>query len=92
MHAVRCPDSVRRVRSVLSQQQCQQSLAEGQDHDEKGCARRQRGQPCTTARRRPPHLLSAIVPAIMTPSDPVSFRNIVFRIHVDQITGRQAST
>ena len=37
-------------------------------------------------------LLSAIVPAIMTPSDPVSFRNIVFRIHVDQITGRQAST
>lgn len=35
-------------------------------------------------------LLSALVPATMTPSDPVSFRNVVFRIHVDHITGRES--
>ena len=37
-------------------------------------------------------LLGEIVPGTMTPNDPVPFRDIVFHIHVDEITGRAASS
>ena len=37
-------------------------------------------------------LLSALVPGTMSASDPVAFRTVVFRIHVNAITGRQASS
>ncbi|CAN5850330.1 hypothetical protein BH11GEM1_BH11GEM1_19900 [soil metagenome] len=37
-------------------------------------------------------LLSALVPGTMSASDPAAFRTVVFRIHVNEITGRQASS
>jgi nitroimidazol reductase NimA-like FMN-containing flavoprotein (pyridoxamine 5'-phosphate oxidase superfamily) len=37
-------------------------------------------------------LLSRLVPGTMRESDPVGFRTVVFRIHVDEITGREASS
>ena len=37
-------------------------------------------------------LLSALVPGTMSASDPAAFRTVVFRIHVNAITGRQASS
>jgi nitroimidazol reductase NimA-like FMN-containing flavoprotein (pyridoxamine 5'-phosphate oxidase superfamily) len=37
-------------------------------------------------------LLSALVPGTMSASDPTAFRTVVFRIHVNEITGRQASS
>lgn len=37
-------------------------------------------------------LLSRLVPGTMSESDPVAFRTVVFRIHVDEITGREASS
>jgi uncharacterized protein len=36
-------------------------------------------------------LLRALVPETGTPGDPVAFRAAVFRIHVDEMTGRAAS-
>lgn len=37
-------------------------------------------------------LLRTLVPDALTASDPAPARNVVFRIHADQVTGRAAST
>jgi uncharacterized protein len=37
-------------------------------------------------------LLRSLVPEALTANDPTPFRNSVFRIHVDEVTGRSAST
>jgi nitroimidazol reductase NimA-like FMN-containing flavoprotein (pyridoxamine 5'-phosphate oxidase superfamily) len=37
-------------------------------------------------------LLKALVPRTLEAGDPVPFRDLVFRIHIDEVTGRQAST
>jgi hypothetical protein len=37
-------------------------------------------------------LLRRLIPESWTGDDPVSFRTVVFRIHVDHVTGREAST
>ena len=37
-------------------------------------------------------LLSEVVPDFGTPSDPAAFRTVLFRIHVDAVTGREATT
>jgi nitroimidazol reductase NimA-like FMN-containing flavoprotein (pyridoxamine 5'-phosphate oxidase superfamily) len=37
-------------------------------------------------------LLSVLVPGTMSANDPAPFRTVVFRIHVNEITGRQASS
>lgn len=36
-------------------------------------------------------LLRRLVPGALTPSDPTPFRDVVFRIHAGQVTGRQAT-
>ena len=36
-------------------------------------------------------LLDRLVPGTLKASDPVPFRNVVFRIHLDEVTGRQAT-
>ena len=36
-------------------------------------------------------LLRALIPQTMTASDPTPFRNSVFRIHLDEVTGRAAN-
>jgi uncharacterized protein len=43
------------------------------------------------ARQRALELLRHIVPETASPADPVAERTIVFRIHVDDLTGRVAS-
>lgn len=40
--------------------------------------------------QRAVQLLGAIVPGMLTPADPVPFRDVVFYIHVDEMTGRAA--
>lgn len=42
------------------------------------------------ARRRAIRLLRALVPDTLRASDPVPFRDILFRIHVDELSGRAA--
>lgn len=37
-------------------------------------------------------LLRELVPETGTTSDPVAFRTVMFRIHIDKVTGRAAST
>lgn len=37
-------------------------------------------------------LLRAMAPHVLTPDDPAPERDILFRIHVDELTGRAAST
>lgn len=37
-------------------------------------------------------LLRAVIPETLTASDPTPFRNSVFRIHLDEVTGRAASS
>jgi uncharacterized protein len=37
-------------------------------------------------------LLRELVPGALTPADPVPWRDVVFRIHVGEITGRAAET
>lgn len=37
-------------------------------------------------------LILRLVPTALTPSDPVPDRAILFRVHVDELTGREAST
>lgn len=37
-------------------------------------------------------LLRALVPETLTANDPTPFRDSVFRIHLDEVTGRSAST
>jgi nitroimidazol reductase NimA-like FMN-containing flavoprotein (pyridoxamine 5'-phosphate oxidase superfamily) len=37
-------------------------------------------------------LLGAVIPDTLRPGDPVGFRTVLFRIAVDEITGRAAST
>ncbi len=37
-------------------------------------------------------LLRALVPEMLTANDPAPFRHSVFRIHLDEVTGRAAST
>ena len=37
-------------------------------------------------------LLKALVPRTLEAGDPVPFRDLVFRIHIDEVTGRAAST
>lgn len=42
------------------------------------------------ARRRAVRLLRSLVPDTMRASDPVPFRDILFRIHADEVSGRAA--
>jgi hypothetical protein len=44
------------------------------------------------ARRRAVRLLRTIVPETLRASDPVPFREILFRIHADEMSGRSAQT
>lgn len=37
-------------------------------------------------------LLRALIPETLGPDDPVSFRRSIFRIHCDEMTGRQATS
>ena len=37
-------------------------------------------------------LLSEVVPDFGTPDDPAGFRTVLFRIHLDEVTGREATT
>ncbi len=51
------------------------------------------GSPAEVAARlRAIKLLQRLIPRTMTGEDPVPFRNIVFRIHVDEISGRAAAS
>ena len=43
------------------------------------------------ARRRGVALLADVVPGTGSAADPVPFRTVLFRIHADEITGREAS-
>jgi hypothetical protein len=44
------------------------------------------------ARRRAIRLLRTLVPETLRASDPVPFRDILFRIHVDELSGRAAQS
>ena len=37
-------------------------------------------------------LLRRVVPGALTPKDPVPFRHVVMRMHIDEITGRRATS
>lgn len=42
------------------------------------------------ARRRAVRILRTFMPGALTPSDPVPFRDVLFRIHADELSGRAA--
>ena len=90
MHQGYSPDSVRRVRPVLSEQQCQRPLPQAKTMTRKNAHAATRGNPA------PPRAGAGVPPRsassawLMTPSNPASCRHVVFRIHVDQITGRES--
>lgn len=44
------------------------------------------------ARRRAIRLLRTLVPETLRASDPVPFRDVLFRIHMDELSGRAADT
>lgn len=44
------------------------------------------------ARRRAIRLLRSVVPETLRESDPFPFRDVIFRIHADEISGRAAET
>ena len=43
-------------------------------------------------RRRAVELLRRLIPETGTPDDPVPHRNVMFRIHIDRLEGRRATT
>ncbi|HET8632562.1 MAG TPA: pyridoxamine 5'-phosphate oxidase family protein [Gemmatimonadales bacterium] len=46
----------------------------------------------TTGREETLAALRAVAPNVLTPEDPTPFRDILFRIHIREITGRAATT
>jgi uncharacterized protein len=53
-------------------------------------------EPDTTAQQDPAftrgvQLLRALIPETLTAHDPTPFRNTVFRVHLDEVTGRSAA-
>lgn len=46
----------------------------------------------TTGREETLAALRAVAPSVLTPEDPTPFRDILFRIHIREITGRAATT
>jgi nitroimidazol reductase NimA-like FMN-containing flavoprotein (pyridoxamine 5'-phosphate oxidase superfamily) len=46
----------------------------------------------TSGREETLQALRAVVPEVLTPDDPTPFRDVLFRIHIRDITGRAAST
>jgi nitroimidazol reductase NimA-like FMN-containing flavoprotein (pyridoxamine 5'-phosphate oxidase superfamily) len=46
----------------------------------------------TSGREETLRALRAVAPEVLTPDDPTPFRDVLFRIHIRDITGRAAST
>ncbi|HET8762641.1 MAG TPA: pyridoxamine 5'-phosphate oxidase family protein [Gemmatimonadales bacterium] len=46
----------------------------------------------TSGREETLAALRAVAPSVLTPEDPTPFRDILFRIHIREITGRAATT
>lgn len=46
----------------------------------------------TSGREETLAALRAVAPSVLTPDDPTPFRDILFRIHIREITGRAATT
>ena len=48
--------------------------------------------PTSSGREETLAALRAVAPEVLTPDDPTPFRDILFRIHIREITGRAATT